>query len=80
VLLATAGNAQNRSDDMTLEPGRAVERQLTRGEEHRYQIALTAGECANVVVEQLGIDIVATSAVAPDSAVAMPCARQSWRC
>jgi hypothetical protein len=53
---------------------------LTRGEEHRYQIALTAGECANVVVEQLGIDIVATPAFAPDSAVAMPCARQSWRC
>jgi CHAT domain-containing protein len=58
VLLASAGYAQNRPDAVTLEPGGAVERQLTRGQEHRYQIALTAGECANVVVEQLGIDIV----------------------
>jgi CHAT domain-containing protein len=57
-LLATTGSAQNQPDDLTLEPGRAIERQLTRGEEHRYRIALTAGECVNVVVEQLGIDVI----------------------
>src|SRR6476661_8192800 len=39
-------------------PQQTIERQLSRGEEHRYQLSLDAGECARVVVEQQGIDVV----------------------
>src|SRR5690242_14180363 len=35
-----------------------IARQLSRGEEHRYQLSLDAGECARVIVEQQGIDVV----------------------
>jgi CHAT domain-containing protein len=37
----------------------AIERRIYRGDEHRYAIALDAGEHARVVVEQRGVDIVA---------------------
>lgn len=39
-----------------LEAGKAIERQLARGEEHGYGLALTAGQSARVIVEQHGID------------------------
>src|SRR4051794_6982471 len=49
-----------QEDDVTiLEPDRAIERQLAIGERHRYAIPLTAGESASIVVEQLGIDVIA---------------------
>jgi CHAT domain-containing protein/Tfp pilus assembly protein PilF len=41
----------------TLTPDQAIERRLARGEEHRYQLALTSGEYASVIVEQRGIDV-----------------------
>jgi CHAT domain-containing protein/Tfp pilus assembly protein PilF len=44
-------------DVLALEPGHPVERQLRRGEEHRYLLALAAGEYARVTVEQQGIDV-----------------------
>ena len=51
-------------------PGPLVERQLTRGEEHRYRLALTTGEYAAVVVEQRGIDVIAQVRGADGSAIA----------
>ncbi|MGH9902779.1 MAG: tetratricopeptide repeat protein, partial [Pyrinomonadaceae bacterium] len=42
----------------TLEPGKAVERELAGGGRHVYQIALAAGQYAGLIVEQRGIDVV----------------------
>ncbi len=42
-----------------LEPGRRVERRLSGGEKHRYQIRLTEGQYAAFIIEQRGIDVVA---------------------
>ncbi len=36
----------------------AIERRLDRGEEHRYTVALKAGDCAHLRVEQRGIAVV----------------------
>jgi CHAT domain-containing protein/Tfp pilus assembly protein PilF len=57
VLVADDG-AQERAPAVDLESSGCLERPLVRGEEHRYQLALTAGEYANVVVEQKGIDAI----------------------
>jgi CHAT domain-containing protein len=40
-----------------LEPGQRIVRQLVRGEQHGYRLALTTGEYARVIVEQRGIDV-----------------------
>ena len=54
--------------DLTpLEAGRVIERHLERGAEHRYAVALGAGEYALVIVDQRGIDLVA-QARGPDEA------------
>jgi CHAT domain-containing protein len=44
--------------DVALAPGEAIERLLSRGEEHRYHVALAADESVNLVVEQRGIDVI----------------------
>src|SRR6185295_13985910 len=41
----------------TLETGKPIERKLTGGEVHRYQLALAAGQYARVVVDQRRINI-----------------------
>src|SRR5437899_2037149 len=63
--VSTAGSASAaqvieaaRRDPTVLLPQQPIERELTPGEEHRYQLALQAGECVRVIVEQLGIDVV----------------------
>lgn len=38
-------------------PGKAVHRELRGGERHIYQISLTAGQYANLIVEPKGIDL-----------------------
>lgn len=43
----------------TLEPGRSIERQISRGDDHQYQVRLRAGEWVRVVVEQRGVDVTA---------------------
>ena len=40
-----------------LDSGQPIERRLARGEEHRYQLTLTSGEFASIIVEQRGIDV-----------------------
>lgn len=49
--------AQYTQDIHTIEPGKPVERELKGGETHRYVIALTAGQCLQIGVEQRGIDV-----------------------
>ena len=41
-----------------LEPGATIERDLSRGDAHRYAVALTAGEYVDVRVERRGIDAI----------------------
>jgi len=50
--------AQGAKDIRTLEPGKPIERELSGGEAHVYQITLTAGQYLHLVVEQRGIDVV----------------------
>src|SRR5262245_56254888 len=42
----------------TLEPGKAVEREISGKEAHKYRIAFKTGEYASVTVEQHGIDVI----------------------
>jgi hypothetical protein len=49
---------QAPGDATALEPAGLIQRHLARGEEHRYQLPLAAGEFARVIVEQQGIDVI----------------------
>jgi CHAT domain-containing protein/Tfp pilus assembly protein PilF len=42
----------------TLAPATPLERQIAGGEAHDYRLALGAGQCAGVAVEQRGVDVV----------------------
>jgi tetratricopeptide (TPR) repeat protein len=53
-----APSEPRRQDATALSSGASTERQVAIGEEHLYRITLTAGECAEVIVEQRGIDVV----------------------
>lgn len=53
------------AQDLTLEPGPSVARELATGETHRYRIPLAADQYLSVLVEQRGIDITATL-IGPD--------------
>src|SRR5262245_34746798 len=50
--------AKNEQDVRALEPSKSIERELTGGQSHVYQITLTQGQFLNVTVEQRGIDVV----------------------
>ena len=54
-----------QADTKILEPGSVTTREIAGGQLHRYQIVLTQGQLANVVVKQLGIDV-ALRVIAPD--------------
>jgi tetratricopeptide (TPR) repeat protein len=56
VAIATAQLAAAQ-ESTNLAPGKAIERELAGGESHLYQLALSAGEYAGLVVEQRGIDV-----------------------
>jgi len=55
-LLAGAG-MHGQTDATPLELDRRIERHIARGEQHRYQLAMIAGELVRVIVEQRGIDV-----------------------
>lgn len=54
-----------KSDVRWLEDGKPIERELSGGESHSYQLNVTTGQYARVVVEQKGIDVV-VSVFGPD--------------
>jgi tetratricopeptide (TPR) repeat protein len=56
---------QAGQDLRTLEPGKAVEREIAGGESHAYQVKLTAGQFMRVMVDQKGIDLV-VALIAPN--------------
>src|SRR5437868_6348480 len=50
--------AQSAPELTTLEPGRAVEREMSGAQKQVYQITLNDGQYASLTVEQRGIDVV----------------------
>jgi CHAT domain-containing protein/Tfp pilus assembly protein PilF len=50
-------NSVGQDSDVVLNSTDPIQRQIARGDEHRYRIALAAGELASIVVEQKGIDV-----------------------
>ena len=70
---ASAGRpllARRLPEILSLEEGRTIERHLSRGDDHRYQVALGAGEYVGIVVEQHGIDVVVHTRGADGSPIA----------
>ena len=53
-----APSEPRQPDATAIDARTSVERHVANGEEHLYRITLTAGECAEVIVEQHGIDVV----------------------
>ncbi|MBA3806434.1 MAG: tetratricopeptide repeat protein, partial [Acidobacteria bacterium] len=49
--------AQSTQETTPLELGKPVERELSGGQKHIYQLALTEGQYANLTIEQRGIDV-----------------------
>jgi CHAT domain-containing protein len=56
--LLAGGEPGGADGAMMLDSGSLILRHLSRDEEHRYRLPLSAGEFARVVVEQKGIDVV----------------------
>ncbi len=50
--------AQTSQEVQELRAGAAIERDLKGGEGHDYRLSLAGGQCAAIVVEQRGIDVV----------------------
>ena len=44
-------------DAQKLEPGKAFEREIGKGQEHAYRISLVAGQFVRVVVEPKSVDL-----------------------
>jgi CHAT domain-containing protein/Tfp pilus assembly protein PilF len=51
--------AQNDRQTIQIEPGKPIERELTGGQSHSYQMTLAAGQYVRLAVDQRGIDVVA---------------------
>jgi CHAT domain-containing protein len=58
LLFGREAPAQRRQEGALLASEVEFDRQLVHGEEHRYQVLLGRGECATVIVEQRGLDVV----------------------
>jgi CHAT domain-containing protein len=69
-LLALALSAQSPSNITPLEPETVVERPLSTGEEHLYQLSVTKGEYVSVTVEQHGIDVIVQTRSCDGSSIA----------
>jgi CHAT domain-containing protein len=68
--LAVVGPSAAGPQSTPLAPGEPVVQQLTAGEAFVYDVALRAGECAHVTVEQRGVDVVLEVRSADDVVVA----------
>ena len=55
---ASPALAQEQVSTYTVVVGQPVAREMRGGEEHKYQVTLSAGQYARVLVEQKGIDVV----------------------
>jgi hypothetical protein len=50
------GAAPGAQESISLEPGKAIERELSGGQSHFYRVGMAAGQYLQVVVNQQGID------------------------
>ncbi len=55
---SVASPAQEQASAYTLAVGQPVAREMRGGEQHTYQVTLSAGQYARMVVDQKGIDVV----------------------
>ncbi|MBO0720443.1 MAG: tetratricopeptide repeat protein [Blastocatellia bacterium] len=55
---AASTEKEDKGDLRSLEPGKPVKRELAGGQQHSYQIRLSADQFLKVIVEQQGIDVV----------------------
>ena len=53
-----AAKSQEQASAYTLIAGQPVAREMRGGEQHTYQVTLSAGQYARMVVQQKGIDVV----------------------
>lgn len=58
LLLSGAFTVRTQEQTIPLAVGQPVAREMRGGEEHKYQVSLSAGQYARVVVDQKGIDVV----------------------
>src|SRR5262245_17882526 len=63
LLTTQAGNSahgavQNADVELSLEPGKPVERELSGGQSHFYKITMTSGQYLRITVRQQGIDVI----------------------
>jgi len=58
ILLSGASFVRTQEQAISLAVGEPVAREMRGGEEHKYQVSLSAGQYARVVVDQKGIDVV----------------------
>jgi len=58
VVLSPAASEPRQQDVTAIDSDGAIERHVAIGEEHLYRVTLAARECAEVIVEQRGIDVV----------------------
>lgn len=56
----TTSSLQGDNDARPLEAGKPIEREMAGGQKHYYTIALEAGQYLRLVVEQKGINVIAT--------------------
>src|SRR6266508_179596 len=64
-VLSLAGDISGQSAIDTLEPGKSIEREIASGETQSYQVILSSGQFAHIVIEQHRQDL-AVAAFAPD--------------
>ncbi len=60
LLISAGGAAIKVADVPSLEQGKPIERELAGGEAHAYRLALVADQFCHIVVDQRGINVVAT--------------------
>ena len=54
------GAAPSAQENISLEPGKPVEREISGGQSHFYKIAMTSGQYLRITVSQQGIDALLT--------------------
>jgi CHAT domain-containing protein len=70
LILSLFFQAPAGQDVRTLEPGKAVEREIAGGQSHTYQISLTAGQFVRFRAEQRDIDVAFTLTAADGKQIA----------
>ncbi|HWP44775.1 MAG TPA: tetratricopeptide repeat protein, partial [Blastocatellia bacterium] len=57
-VLIAASPVAGAQEAVVLERGKTIEREIAGRQEHDYQLTLAQGECASLIVEQRGIDVI----------------------